>query len=318
MAIPLIIKLLPKAFVSTVLQADRLANRSFTEQLMCTALTRMIKEGEGEPLAHLRQKMESFGAYSKNTAKVKVEHRQIENVHCSIVTPKSDVDSDRVVLFLHGGGYIAGSSASYMALIADIAVATHSCVIAPDYGLAPEAAFPRPQQDCLAVGVACAQKYKGRKVSIVGDSAGGGLAICTAQSLNAAGVELDSLVLISPWVDPTDRSGSIISNAQHDFLVSEFLDKSVDALMQGQDVNDPRVNFSNVDLSNLPRTLVQYGSAELFHDQIRRVCQQALDQGVDLVEQCYSDQCHDFQLFASVSATARLAVARIGEFIQAA
>jgi len=87
--------------------------------------------------------------------------------------------------------------------------------------------------------------------------------------------------------------------------------------MQGQDLNDPRVNFTNADLSNLPRTLVQFGTGELFNDQIESFNQRALNQKVELVSEPYAAQCHVFHFFTAVSATSRRAVAQIGEFVRA-
>jgi len=314
------LKHIPKAFFSTLTGAKRLPERSFMEEVMCNTLRGLIASGQGKGIDHMREQMEGLSAYSPGLKQVVSSNVEMAGVNCLLVQPKGDHDDSRVILYLHGGGYISGTPQSYKALIADIAVSANCMVIAPDYGLAPEAAFPQPQDDCLAVARACIAEHSGKRLIIAGDSAGGALAIATTLSIlegAAANTEpVQSLVLISPWVDPLAEGGSIDRNADHDFLLGPFLEKSFQALMQGQSSADPRVNFTKADLTKLPRTLVQFGTGELFHDQIHQFNQRAIRQGVDLEAQAYADQCHDFQFFTAVSATARLAVSRIGEFVR--
>lgn len=313
------LKHLSKALFSTFTGVKRLPNRTFAEQLMCNTLKSLMQGGKGKGVDHLRQQMDSLNAPSSATKRVEISKNELAGLDCLFVEPKTGADKNRMILFLHGGGYIIGSPEGYKALIAEVSVSANCLVIAPDYRLAPEAVFPAPQTDCLAVAQACVAEYQGRLLSIVGDSAGGGLAIATTLSLieEAAPQQapVDSLVLISPWVDPLAEGGSMIANADHDFLTAPFLQKGFEALMQGQDQHDPRVNFSEADLSSLPRTLVQYGTGELFCDQIQAFVQRAKAQGADIQAQPYADQCHDFQFFTAVSGTARTAVLRIGEFI---
>ncbi len=314
------LKHLPKAFLTTLTGPKRLPNRSFAEQMMFNALKDLIASGQGKGIAHLREQMEGLSAQSPGMSRVNFSDTKLAGIACMQAEPKTGADQRRVVLYLHGGGYITGSPSGYKALIADIAANANCLVIAPDYRLAPEAPFPAAQDDCLAVAEACKTEYSDLRFTVAGDSAGGALAIATTQGLfenTIADVPpVDSLVLISPWVDPMAEGGSILANAKHDFLMGAFLQNSFEALMQGHDKSDPRVNFSHADLSNLPRTLVQYGTGELFKDQIEAFSARAKSQGVKLEVQAYSDQCHDFQFFTAVSATARGAVRNIGEFIR--
>ncbi len=283
---------------------------------MCAAMKRLLERGQGQPLAVMRKQTEQLGAYGKNLKNVNFQEVKIAGINCLSVSPKANLDSRRIVVYLHGGGYVTGSPKGYQSLICDIAVSAGCDVIAPDYRLAPEAPFPAPQDDCLAMVKQCLRRYADKKVIIAGDSAGGGLAIAAVLSLAEESLAPHSLVLISPWVDPTKEDGSMITNADHDFLTAPFAKKSFEALMQGQDAKNSRVNFSEIDLSVLPKSLIQYGSAELFYDQISEFSDRAKAQGVPLTVECYPDQCHDFQLFTPVSQTARTAIQRIGQFIR--
>jgi acetyl esterase/lipase len=235
-----------------------------------------------------------------------------------MLSPKEWDDASVVTLYLHGGAYVVGSPEGHKTILAPLAVETQGLVIAPDYRLAPENPFPAPQDDCLKVAEAIIKTYPDKKIVIAGDSAGGALALATILQIIAKGHNdsIDKLVLISPWVDPKACTGSVISNEGNDFLAPAFLGKSIGDLMQDGDLDNPNVNFTKVDLSGLPKTLVQYGGGEIFKDQIVEFNQRALQQGVDLTEKCYATQFHVFHLFSATLKDAKQAMTEIGEFVK--
>ncbi len=307
---------LPQAVLSTLSSKKRLPDRTFLEEVMCRVLRDMVTSSEGKGVAYLRQQMDSLRTFSPNISKVVCSETLVEGTRCLVVTPKNGHDNTTAVIYLHGGGYVMGSPETYKALVADICLAANCEVLVPDYRLAPEVTFPIPQDDCLQVAESYFSTHGDKKRVLVGDSAGGALVISTALALAEVGQKLDGAVLISPWVDPTAEGGSIDGNAEHDYLAGPFLHASIGALMRNQNLKDPRINFKDADLSGLPRTLVQFGSGELFNDQISCFVDRAKLQGVDIESQVYSDQCHVFQFFTAVSKTSRQAVEQIGHFIR--
>src|SRR6056297_2837098 len=80
-----------------------------------------------------------------------------------------------VILYLHGGGYVFGSSRTHRAMLARLSGLSGLAACLPDYRLAPEHAFPAALEDALSVYIELSQKNRG--VVIGGDSAGGGLAL---------------------------------------------------------------------------------------------------------------------------------------------
>lgn len=289
------------------------------EEVMCRMLRHMIEASQGKDIEHLRAqmgKMDSLAAFSKSLKKVTFSEQILADTNCLVMSPVGSFDTSRVVLYLHGGGYVMGSPKGYQGLIADVCLSSNCMVVAPSYRLAPEVKFPIPQSDCLAVANAFFELYKDSKKVLVGDSAGAALVLATTLALAQQGCEVDAAVLMSPWVDPLANGGTIVSNADSDFLVGSFLSSSFDALMQGQTPIDSRVCLINAQLTSLPRTLVQYGSGELFFDQISQFVERAKSQGVNIENQVYEDQCHDFQIFTAVSKNARQAVERIGDFVR--
>ena len=95
----------------------------------------------------------------------------------------------------------------------------------------------------------------------------------------------------------------------------EFLNNSIDSLMQDRGREDDSVNFLKPSLADLPKTLVQCGKGELFYDQIVEFCDRAKAQGVDLEIQSYRAQFHVFQLFSAILKDAEDALAKISTFI---
>jgi epsilon-lactone hydrolase len=102
-----------------------------------------------------------------------------------------DVQRDRAVLYLHGGGYVIGSLDSHRHLAAEISRTAGMCVLAIDYRLAPEHPFPAAGDDSVA-----AYRYMldsgidAAKIALAGDSAGGGLVIGAMLAIRAAGLTM--------------------------------------------------------------------------------------------------------------------------------
>ena len=305
-----------KNVVSMIGSSNRMAGRSWLTELAVRTARGVFAKGQTKGLPWLRAAIDKSAGYHPALAKVSSHTRNLADVPCMLVSPKNGATSDKVVVYFHGGGYVAGSPRGHKTILAQLALDTKGLIVAADYRLAPENPFPAPQDDCLAVAALVAKTYDDKKIILAGDSAGGALAITTALQLALSGAKkADCLVLISPWVDPTASTGSMISNESNDFLNAEFLSECINSLMQEDNQEDGRVNFLDTPLADLPKTLVQCGKGELFYDQIVEFCDRAKDQGVDLELQSYRAQFHVFQLFSAVLKDAEIALAKISTFI---
>ncbi len=123
------------------------------------------------------------------------------------------------VLYIHGGGFVAGSLDGYDIPLRHLALRSGWQVAAVDYRLAPEHPHPAAQEDCMAAlrdlfagGAACADP---RRIAVAGDSAGGALAALTAHGARAAGLPLRAQVLLYPNADLRDAADDA-SRAEHD------------------------------------------------------------------------------------------------------
>jgi monoterpene epsilon-lactone hydrolase len=233
-----------------------------------------------------------------------------------VTTPQS---GERVVLYLHGGGYCVGSCATHRALAARIARAAGATCYVPEYQLAPEHPHPAALDDALvAYRWLLSQNLKPAQIAIGGDSAGGGLAVATALAIRDAGLpQPAALVLISPWVDLTLSGDSIKTRAARDPMLSHSIGALWSRLYLGTHAaNHPLCSplFSN--LAGLPPMLIQVGSEEILLSDSQRLEQRAKTSGVEAQAHLYDRMWHDFQVHAGVLHEADAAIAEIGEFVK--
>src|SRR5207302_11137171 len=167
---------------------------------------RWLMKPDGRPedaVARLRRQAEGFIWWVPSSpATTRTEAVELGGVPAQLVaTPASR--SDRHVLFLHGGGYVAGSPALYRHITWRLADATGARIAAVDYRLAPEHPFPAALDDAVAAWDALLSRgAEPRRTVVMGDSAGGGLALALALRLRDTGMALPAaIVAICPWTD---------------------------------------------------------------------------------------------------------------------
>ncbi|MGD1854622.1 MAG: alpha/beta hydrolase [Leptolyngbyaceae cyanobacterium] len=228
-------------------------------------------------------------------------------------------NSDRIILYLHGGGFAMGSCQTYRRLAADIAAAANSSVLVIDYRLAPEHPYPAALEDTLTAyrWLIDAQRFSPSQVAIAGDSAGGNLALAALVSLRDMGDELPAAAsLISPYCDQTQTSPTITTHAAVDPMVSpQLLDTITRWYAPDADLKQPLISPLYADLSALPPLLIHVGAADvLLDDSLQLARQVGLANGaVEL--KVWQNMIHCFHLFAPLLAEGRQAIAEVGAFL---
>src|SRR5260370_37738694 len=130
--------------------------------------------------------------------------------------------ADRVILYLHGGGYVIGSINTHRAMVSRIARASNARALSLDYRLAPEHPFPAALEDTIAAyRWLLAQGYKPGKIVVAGDSAGGGLTLAALLGIRDARLPMPAgAVPISPWADLQGTGESVRTRAARDAQVA--------------------------------------------------------------------------------------------------
>ncbi len=225
----------------------------------------------------------------------------------------------RVVLYLHGGGYVMGSLATHRKLAGDISRAAGARVLLLDYRLAPEHPYPAAVEDAVrAYRWLLAGGVDAGAIAVAGDSAGGGLTIATLLALRDEGLPPPgAAVAISPWTDLTLQSASIEAVAERDPIVrAGDLTRYRDWYLHGTDFRHPGASPAHADLTGLPPILVHVGEAEVLLDDAVLLAEHCRRDGVDVTLETWPDMVHVWHVFAGRVPESTEAVERIGAFLQ--
>jgi monoterpene epsilon-lactone hydrolase len=228
------------------------------------------------------------------------------------------IRGDRVMLFLHGGGYVAGSAAGSRDFVARLCTAANARALSLDYRLAPEAPFPAAVQDCVtAYRWLLNQGTPAARCTIVGPSAGGGLVVATLLALRNAGDPLPvCAVSMCPYVDLTGTARALQDSATQDIMDPTVLRSFADLYLQGADPRLPLASPIFADLSGLPPLLIQAGSIEVLVDDARALAERARACKVEVVYEEWEGMFHGWQTMASMLPEGTEAIAHVGDFIR--
>lgn len=231
-----------------------------------------------------------------------------------------NVESDRVLLYLHGGGYVIGSIATHRGLTASLSRAANCRVLALDYRLAPENPYPAAVEDATkAYRWLLGQGYGADKIAISGDSAGGGLTLATLLSLKQSGYRLPAAAApISPWTDMEGSGESMNTKVDLDPMVEPGGLMGMARLYMGDDTDyrAPTASPLYGDYAGLPPLLIQVGELETLLDDATRVADKAKAAGVDVNLEVWDEMVHVWHLFAPMLPEGREAITRIGDFVK--
>ncbi len=229
-------------------------------------------------------------------------------------------DTDRVLLFLHGGGDELGSLRSDGELAARLGRASGMRVLFPEYRLAPEHPFPAAIDDVLAVWrwLRTDPDLTATSMAVAGDSAGGGLAVALLVATRDAGEALPAAaVLMSPTVDLTSSGDSMTERADQDpFSTPAMLRQLASDYLAGADPKTPLASPLFAALSGLPPLLIQVGTADLLLSDSERLAAAAAKAGVDVTLEIGEGLPHVYQIMLGTPEAAE-ATEQIGKFLRA-
>ncbi|WP_159350918.1 alpha/beta hydrolase [Roseomonas harenae] len=271
-------------------------------------------------LAERRLRLDGLGAQYALPSDVRVEPADADGVPAEWTTTPG-ADPARVILFLHGGGYVSGSIASHRHMIAQAGRSAGASTLALAYRLAPEHPFPAALEDALAgYRYLLAQGFEPAHIAIAGESAGGGLAVAALVRLRESGMPLPACAwLSSPWVDLENTGVTMDTKAAVDPLISKpYLTELAAIYLQGTDPRTPAASPLHADLRGLPPLLIQVGTAETLLDDAVRLAGRAAAADVRVTLQAWPHMIHAWHLFHPQLEAGRRALAAVGAFVRLA
>jgi acetyl esterase/lipase len=223
-----------------------------------------------------------------------------------------------LIVYVHGGGFVAGSARSHRHIGAHLAEAASAAVLMVDYRLAPEHQFPAGRDDVVDVyRWLLAEGRSPSSIAFAGDSAGAGLVLTALLHLRAGDVPLPAAVaLFSPWVDLTLSGTSAVTHAAFDPMVGRAgLLLFARAYLGTTDPLDVRVAPLVAGLEGLPECLVQVGEREVLLDDAIRLTDRLRASGGRPVLECWPGMTHVWHALAPELAEASAAIHRAGAWL---
>ncbi len=207
-------------------------------------------------------------------------------------------DRERVVLYFHGGGYSGGLAAWARRGTARLAQGLGCRVVAPDYRLAPQFAYPAAHEDALAVyeHLITAAGFEPAHVALAGDSAGGAICVSLCADARDRDIPMPACAMLnSLWADLALNTPSLDDPVRGGFDIRrEMVEQLAATLLATGEIDPMDGRHSPVyrDLTGLPPLLVQAAGRDVCHDDSVVLAARARAAGVEVTMTEYPDAEH--------------------------
>ncbi len=236
------------------------------------------------------------------------------------VRAPSAYDAAGAVLLLHGSGYIGGSPRTHRGFASHLSRDSGLPVFAARYRLAPEYCFPAAEDDAVsAYRWLLGQGLNPATIVVVGDSAGGHLAIALAIRARADGLPAPAaLTLFGPLIDPSLRTSMADRRTRRNPLDPNTARRFLALYIGGHDIDDPRLSLLRASLAGLPAVQLHYGSLEVLRAEAELFGAAITDAGGSCQQHVWPHLVHGYWLFPQLVPEARESLRVAGEFIRLA
>ena len=264
-----------------------------------------------------RTLLEKSAVTFKPLKAITVEPLTIKSIEAQWLIPLHH-NGKRIIIYIHGGGYIAGSINSHRDLASRIAIASDAKVLIFNYRLAPEHPFPKGLKDVKTVYQWVIKKYRNsHRISLVGDSAGAGLALALVSVLLTEAHPLPACsVLISPWIDLECKNNSHLENQEKDPMLSQSILKKTARLYTNKDLSSPLISPVNNEFSGISPVLIQVGEHEILIDDSKILAQKLKTANARVQLEIWEEMFHVWHYFARYLSEGKQAINHIGNFIK--
>lgn len=244
---------------------------------------------------------------------VDIKSETIEDVACYWFTPEN-FDEDHITIYLHGGSYALGSIETHKPMVSHFAAALPTRVLFIEYAMAPEKPFPNGVNDVLNVYRKLIYKYPNAKISIIGDSSGGGISVSFIKMALKEKLQMPaSVVLISPWLNLKCNTESHENRKEIDPILTRDMLLEYANYYAGNDLDE--ADPSQLNFNSFPPLFILVGSNEVLFDDSKHFYEKIKPLQPDTKMKEYKNQFHVWLLVDIKSKASKSALADIKEFI---
>lgn len=278
----------------------------------------LLGETPERPLADIRADYNRELARNRPPPGVVSAMVDMGDVPGMLVTP-DNARGGRVLIYIHGGGYISGGPSGYLGIAGHYARRLGARVFLPDYRLAPDHLFPASLVDVIAAYDWLVQREGGaRNIVISGDSAGGAMVISSMVRARDLGLHLPAGgVAISPWANLEMTGASYTTRDGIDPLCNrEILLQMARCALGNTPANDPDASPVFADTRGLPPVMIQVGEREVMLSDALQLAAHLADSQVRVALEVWPEMFHVWPMFTDILPEAGQALDSAARFLE--
>ncbi len=255
--------------------------------------------------------------YAKIPADVRIEEAFIEGIRAEWHHPEHAV-SGKLILYMHGGGYVSGSCSDHRGFVARFARQCGQSCLVYEYGLAPERPFPAALDDSVSVyRWLSGNGFLPEHILFAGESAGGGLVLATLLALRDRGLPLPvAAVAVSPWTDLACTGPSYTTKNRKSAAPLDSWTVFSRHYSGNEAVRNPYISPLYGDLRGLPPLFLNAGTDDELYDDAEQFYHKAKAAGVNAEFRAGEGMLHCYPFFAPMFREATDAMAEICGFVK--
>ncbi|MHC1780206.1 MAG: alpha/beta hydrolase [Bacteroidales bacterium] len=264
-----------------------------------------------------RDDIDRASARVKLPDSVSVEKVSAAGINAEWITPENPQD-EKVLLYIHGGGFISGSCLTHRMHVAKFAVECRLKSLVFDYRVAPEHPFPAALDDCVMVYKWLLNEgYKPENIIVGGESAGASLTLTLLLALKDEGIALPKAAFsISPITDLSCSAKSFEYNAKNDVAPMGSWSVWTNYYIAGNDTRNPLLSPLFGNYEGIPPLYICVGTYEIHLEDCINVAKVARDYGVDVTLRKWEGMIHAFPLLTPLFPEAKQAFLEVCDFIK--
>jgi acetyl esterase/lipase len=229
-------------------------------------------------------------------------HTKVESKNlfgCQMITFNDVEDAERMVIYIHGGGYVNEIRLPHISFCDRLAKKINACIFSPIYPLAPNHTYEETYE--IVEKLYNHLLTTGKPIIIMGDSAGGGFSAAFCEYLAVKDMpQPENLILISPWVDMS-MSGDY-DDVEYDPMLGIEGAREIGKAWAGDlDTKDYKVSPLFGEVDKLPKTTLFVGTHEIFYPDVVKFYNKLKDNGVDAELNVGEEMTHVYAIYPLVS-----------------